>query len=83
MFFTMRSTSPGMVNTFMNDCFRSWLGMAMYKAMARMPNSIHHFSHHVGMSRVIKTETPPNRTINIERGMSACWMVLSIKLILP
>ena len=37
----------------------------------------------VGMMMVMKMDMPAKRTIRMERGMRACWMVLSTKLILP
>ena len=82
-FLSMRRTSPGMARTLAKDRKRSWRGSAMKRETANKAKSTHHFSHQVGIKMVIKIEMLANRTIRIDRGMSACWMVLSIKLILP
>ncbi len=79
----MRSTRPGMASTLAKERNRSWRGIAMNNAIANIAKSIHHFSHQEGMKMVMKMEMPDSRTIRMERGMSACWMVLSMKLILP
>ena len=55
----------------------------MKRDTANKAKSIHHFSHQMGIKMVIKIEMPANNTIRMERGMRACWMVLSTKLILP
>ena len=71
------------VNTLENDRKRISLGIATKSDMPKMANVIHHFSHHSGITTVINIEMPVNKTIRMERGMSACWMVLSTKLTLP
>jgi hypothetical protein len=72
-----------MESTLLKERSRSWLGIAMNNDTDKMPNDIHHFSHHSGMMNVMKIEMPVSKTIKMERGIRACWMVLSTKLILP
>ena len=72
-----------MASTLAKERKRSWRGRAINRDIASRANSIHHFSHQDGMKIVIKMDMLTNNTIRIERGMSACWMVLSMKLILP
>lgn len=79
----MRSTSPGIVNTLENERNRISLGMATNNDRPNTASVINHFSLHTGMTIAMKIEIAVNNTINIDRGMSACWMVLSTKLILP
>ena len=83
MFLNKRRTRPGMTSTFLNDCVLNCFGIAMNSAIANNPKRIHHFSHHSGIVSVTKIEIPVNRTIRIERGINACWIVLSTKFILP
>ena len=60
------------MNTLENDRKRISLGIATKSDMPKMANVIHHFSHHAGITAVIKIEMPVNRTINIDLGISAC-----------
>ena len=83
MFLNNRRTMPGIARTFLNDCKRNSFGIAMNMATANNPNNNHHFSHHSGMTKVIIIEMHAKRTIKIERGIRACCIVLSMKLILP
>ena len=80
----MRRTSPGMASALpKSDAERSWGGRAMMRAMMRMAKSTHHLVHHTGTAMVIATEISASRTMRMERGISACWMVLSMKFRLP
>lgn len=79
----MRKTRPGMASTLAKDLKRSGRGRAMNRETAMRAKNIHHFSHHDGMKMVMRMEMLAKRTIRIERGINACWMVLSIKLIFP
>ena len=79
----MRRTRAGMVSTLLSERKRISLGIATNSDSPNIPKVIHHFSHHDGIAIVMKIEMPANSTINIERGINACWMVLSTKLILP
>ena len=79
----MRRTKPGIVKTLENERKRISFGMATNNDKPNIANVIHHFSHHDGMAIVINMDMPVNNTIKIERGINACWMVLSTKLIFP
>ena len=83
MFLSILKTNPGIAKTLLKERKRSCLGIAIYKDIANIPRSIHHFSHYTGMNNVMKIDIPPNNTIRIERGISACCMVLSMKFIFP
>ena len=83
MFLSIRNTSPGRAMIFLNELKRSWEGSAMNSAMQSKPKRIHHLGTHTGKTSVMNTEMQPNNTIRIERGINACWMVLSMKLMLP
>ncbi len=82
-FLSIRSTKPGIVNTFENERKRISLGMATNNDKPNTASVIHHFSHHDGMAIVMKMDMPVNNTISIDLGINACWMVLSTKLIFP
>ena len=83
IFLSILRTNPGMASTFAKERKRSWRGKAMNRDTASRAKSAHHFSHQDGMEIVIKTDVPASNIIRMERGMSACWIVLSMKLILP
>lgn len=83
MFLSIRNTSPGRAMIFFKELKRSWEGSAMNRAMHSKPKRIHHLDAHTGKVRVMNAEMPANNTMRMERGINACWMVLSIKLILP
>ena len=55
----------------------------MNRAMHSKPKRIHHLDAHTGKASVMNKEMPPNSTMRMERGIKACWMVLSMKLMLP
>lgn len=83
MFLNILNTRPGIDNTLLKERRRNSLGIAIYKEIANIPRSAHHFSLHTGINIAMKIDIPPSNTIRIERGISACCIVLSIKLILP
>jgi hypothetical protein len=83
MFLSILNTNPGIAKTLANERSRKGLGSATKRANANRPKSIHHFSHQNGNRIVINIDIPINNTINMDRGIRACWMVLSIKSILP
>ena len=82
-FLSMRKTRAGIVKTLEKERKRISFGMATNSDRPNTTNVIHHFSHHDGMTIVIKMEMAVNNTISIDLGINACWMVLSTKLIFP
>ena len=72
-----------MVRAFLKELKRISFGMATNRDIANSPQRIHHFSHHVDIVIVMNIEIAVSNTMRIERGIKACWMVLSMKLILP
>ena len=79
----MRRTRPGTARTLPKERKRNGPGMAIKSDAPNIINKAHHFSHHDGIAIVMKMEMAANKTINMERGISACWIVLSMKLIFP
>ena len=65
------------------DCLRNCFGVAMYRVMQIVMNRHHHLiyqkSEKSSEKAVMTKDMAKAPTTNMERGINACWMVLSIK----
>ena len=68
----MRMTRAGIDNALEKERKRISLGMATNKDKPNTASVIHHFSHHDGMTIVMKMEIVVNNTISIDLGINAC-----------